>query len=216
MIGPQTVFVAPRGPNRNDHEVIEMADSRICSIANCDKTHYAKGFCQAHYERSRRHGDPFAGRTAEGDPEKFLREVVLPYDGDECVLWPFARNRGGYGQMVLGSRLHRVSRLVCEDVNGPPPTPEHEAAHSCGQGHLGCVTKKHVLWKTPAENQSDRVGHGTHSRGERSATSKLTEGQVKEIRSLKGKRKIADIAAEFGVSQMAVSYIQRTKRWSWL
>lgn len=193
-----------------------MANSRICSIDNCDKPHYAKGFCQAHYERSRRHGDPLAGRTSEGDPEKFLREVVLPYEGDECVLWPFARNRGGYGQIVVGSRLHRVSRLACEDVNGPPPTAIHEAAHSCGHGHLGCVTKKHVLWKTPSSNQSDRVVHGTHSRGERSGTAKLTEAQVREIRSLKGDKRVVDIASDFGVSPMTVSNIHQRKSWSWL
>lgn len=193
-----------------------MPASPVCCIANCSKRHYAKGFCQAHYERSRRHGDPLAGRTAQGEPERFLREVVLPYEGDECILWPFAKARNGYGKIAVNSRLHTVSRLVCEDIHGPPPTATHEAAHSCGKGHLGCVTKKHVLWKTPAENQRDRVAHGTHSRGQRSSTVKLVEAQVTEIRALKGRKTVVDIAAEFGVSPMAVSKIQNRKSWSWL
>lgn len=126
-----------------------MPASPVCCIANCSKRHYAKGFCQAHYERSRRHGDPLAGRTAQGEPEKFLREVVLPYDGDECLLWPFARSRGGYGKIAVNSRLRTVSRLICEDAHGPPPTAIHEAAHSCGKGHLGCVTKSTSYGKPP-------------------------------------------------------------------
>jgi hypothetical protein len=30
--------------------------------------------------------------------------------------------------MMKDGRLQLVSRIVCERVNGPPPTPRHEAA----------------------------------------------------------------------------------------
>lgn len=33
----------------------------VCTIEGCDKRHHAKGFCDAHYRKFRRYGDPLAG-----------------------------------------------------------------------------------------------------------------------------------------------------------
>ncbi|MGN7750604.1 hypothetical protein [Sinorhizobium sp. 22678] len=109
-----------------------------------------------------------------------------------------------------------VSRFLCEDTKGAPPTPKHEAAHSCGNGKFGCVTKRHISWKTPAENQADRLAHGTHNRGERCGTSKLTEREAREILSLKGKESQRSIAKRFGIIQQTVSQIHSKKTWAWL
>ena len=68
-----------------------MASFRLCSVENCAKRHYARGWCWAHYLRWRRHDDPLAGVTPNGEPERFFRETVLTYQGDECLPWPFAR-----------------------------------------------------------------------------------------------------------------------------
>jgi hypothetical protein len=109
-----------------------------------------------------------------------------------------------------------VSRMVCEHVNGPPPTPGHEAAHSCGKGREACVTKRHLDWKTPAENSADKLRHDTHNRGERHGIAKLTREQAIEIQTLKGKVRQSELAERFGVSQSTVSLIQNNKNWSWL
>ncbi|WP_292637037.1 hypothetical protein [Mesorhizobium sp.] len=58
--------------------------------------------------------------------------------------------------MMKDGKCRRVSRLVCEEVHGPPPSPDHEAAHSCDNGDLGCATKRHLSWKTPKENTADK------------------------------------------------------------
>lgn len=131
-----------------------------CTILACSDPHYAHGFCKKHYTRLLRHGDPQAGRTPCGDLERFYREVVLPYEGDECIAWPFSRTSSGYGKIYLGGQHLIVSRLSCEEANGAPPTPEHQAAHSCGNGHLGCVTKRHLSWKTSLGNAADKKHHG--------------------------------------------------------
>ena len=192
-----------------------MAKKSICTIPNCDKPHYARGLCGTHYQRWRIHGDPlFLKQAATGEPERYFREVVMAYEGDDCLTWPFGKN-SGYGIIWHDGRTHIVSRLVCEEWRGPPPTPRHEAAHSCGKGHLVCVTKGHLSWKTPVENQADKIIHGTHNRGERSGCAKLTASDVQEIRSLSGLSK-ADIARQFGVSQSRVSLIINRKAWGWL
>ncbi|WEX10290.1 helix-turn-helix transcriptional regulator [Chelativorans sp. AA-79] len=194
-----------------------MAAIRICKIPGCDKAPKARGWCSMHYDRWRVHGDPLGGReTFNGEPERFFREVVLSYKGDECLIWPYGRDRHGYGKLRRNGRDRVVSRLICEEVNGPPPTPQHEAAHECGCGNLGCVTQAHIIWKTRTENQSDKLTHGTHNRGKQHGLSKLTEHDVRQIRALRGKMHQRDLAEMFGVSPTTISQIQRRLRWKWL
>ena len=192
-----------------------MATSSLCSIPDCGKTAKVKGLCGGHYTRLWRYGDPLCGRTSRGDLPKFYSEVVMKYEDDECLIWPYAA-KNGYGVMGHNGKTVLVSRRVCEEVNGPPPTPDHHAAHSCGKGHLGCVTKRHLSWKTPYGNNQDKLVHGTVSRGSRNGTSKLTEKQVIEIMSLKGASALPTIADRFGVSKQTISEIHCGTRWAWL
>lgn len=194
-----------------------MADKSICKIEGCDKPAYKRDWCQSHYKRWWRHGDPLAGGTQIGEPERYLREIVLAHEGEGCLTWPFSRNYRGYGIVRLHERrFRRVHRIVCEQVNGPAPTPEHEAAHSCGNGHLGCVHPAHLSWKTHAGNMADMAAHGSSPRGERSYRAKLTEGDVREIRALRGVVTQAALAGRFGVREDQIGKIQRRQRWAWL
>lgn len=169
-----------------------------------------------HYNRWREHGDPLAGRTVRGELLRYFSDVVLTYEGDECLIWPFNRNPGGYGRVSIDGREQLVSRRVCEEANGPPPTPEHHAAHSCGKGHEGCCTKRHLSWKTGTENMADKLLHGTDTRGERNGASKLNAVAVREIIALKGTLVQKDIAQRYGIRVQQVSKIQRGERWGWL
>lgn len=67
---------------------------------------------------------------------------------DQRACWPWtgarskkrSRRRGvQYYRPVVqmagrGSKVVNVARLVCEWYQGPPPTPEHEAGHTCPEG----------------------------------------------------------------------------------
>lgn len=181
-----------------------------CSVPDCDRKSRTKGLCPKHYHRLRKHGDPLGGGTPHGEPMSFYKDVVLRHEGNECLIWPYNKNNMGYAML---NKVGLVSRAVCEEVNGPPPTPKHEAAHSCGNGHLGCVAKKHLSWKTSKENKSDKLMHGTHLEGERHPNSKLTEEQVKEILQLKKRLPQRKIASEFGVHQTTISLIHRGVIW---
>lgn len=194
-----------------------MAAPRLCSIPGCDKPHKARGWCTMHYTRWKSHGDPLKTLTAPtGEPERFYRDVVLAYDGNECLFWPFSKTPAGYGSMTNNGGSNIVSRRLCEEINGHPPTPKHDAAHSCGKGHMACVTKGHLSWKTHAENGADMVLHGSSPRGDRHGVAKLTEDQVREIRALKGRQRQRETAVRFGISGPTVSMIQAGRRWSWL
>lgn len=186
----------------------------ICEIDGCGKPRFARGWCSAHWARWRRHGCPLGGRTPEGSLRAFY-EKALSYEGDECLTWPYGCTNG-YARMSLGGKMRSVPRLICEHRHGPPPTPQHDAAHSCGRGHLGCVAQHHLSWKTRAENLADQIDHGTHHRGERQWLSKLTRSDVRQIRSLRGERKQCEIAAQFNISKQHVSAIMKRTTWAWL
>lgn len=193
-----------------------MAVSRICSIPDCGKDAKRRTWCDTHYRRWLAHGDPIkVVKTPNGEKARFYRDVVLTYEGDECLIWPYATGNG-YGYMRLNGRSISVTRSVCEEVHGAAPTPNHEAAHSCGNGHLACVAKRHLSWKTPKDNNADKIAHETHNRGERNGGAKLNEDNAREILALKGSLSRPVIAKMFGVSVTTILNIHSGKKWSWL
>ena len=192
-----------------------MATSRLCSVVGCDKRAIARGFCNSHHHRWMRHGDALGGATSRGEVLRFLTEVVFNYVGTDCLIWPYAKSNG-YGCLKFQGRRAFAHRVACEHRNGPPPSATHDAAHSCGKGHLGCVNPRHLSWKTRRENLADMVSHGTALRGERSSFAKLCEADVRAIRSMKGEAIGAEVAQLFGTSKTNVSVIQQRKSWSWL
>lgn len=194
-----------------------MAKDGICSVAGCGNTkRITAGLCSLHYQRLRRNGDPLKTKikaTPRGEVQAFFAQTVLTWATDECLPWPYTTPGDGRGYMRHQGRWGIVSRFACEEAHGPPPTPEHEAAHSCGNASAGCVSPRHLRWATRAENEADKVGHGTSQHGERNAQAKLSGAEVAEIRALKGSASQSQIAARFGITQSAVSMIQRGLRW---
>ncbi len=188
-----------------------MAILRLCSIPGCSKPVRARGWCNAHWIRWSRHGDPNKGRIMTGDALAFIKKAIA-YTGGDCLLWPYARRSDGRGAISSGL----AHRRVCEEVNGPPPSDLHEATHSCGNGHLGCITPRHLRWSTHHENMTEMVDHGRSPRGERQGNSKLTAEDVREIRRLSGRMLQREIAEMFGIAQSHVSLILRRHHWGWL
>lgn len=187
-----------------------------CSVDVCANSSSRRGFCNAHYYRWRRHGTPFGGFTAKGAPLRHYRETVLPWGSDDCLFWPFSRDGGGRAHVRRDGKMVKVCRLLCAETHGPPPTPEHQAAHSCGNGHLGCVTKRHLRWATHAENMNDMVAHGRSIRGSRSPATKITEDDVRQIRALRNKASQREIGRRFGLSASSVFLIQTHRNWAWV
>jgi hypothetical protein len=192
-----------------------------CSIAGCSNAALARGWCDMHYRRWRAHGDPatlLKKKSPNGELLRFYRESVVPYEGDECLLWPYGRNDSGYGHFQYQGRGQIVSRVLCEEANGPPPTPKHQAAHTCGRGHEGCVTRRHLAWKTAKDNQQDLYIHGTIRRGERNHNTKLTAENVAEIRRLhaRGVTNKSALGRQFGVSDVAIHAVLSGRTWAYL
>jgi hypothetical protein len=193
---------------------------RVCSIDGCDRKHEARGWCVNHYAIWKRHGDPLGGGTTPGDPEKFV-EKALSYDLDDCLIWPFYRNSYGYAGWGKRkkSETKLVSRYICEVVNGKPDDSSLVSRHTCGNGHLGCVSPKHLIWGTKKQNAEDAILHGRIARGQNSATAKLRNHDIAVILGLFGMTNhpsIGKVAKLFNVNTSTISYIKTRKNWAWV
>ncbi len=186
---------------------------RTCIVDGCDRDYLAKGFCSVHYGKNKYNGDPLYQREEnQGKRQRFLFDVVMKYDRDECLIWPFPSSPRP--SVRINGKIISVCRYICEEDNGPPPVGRQHAAHSCGNGDAGCVTRRHLSWKTPKANQADRVEHGTAIFGESSHFSKLTESDVLAIRSIGTSLPQIEIARLFNTERSNIGRILRRDTWA--
>lgn len=190
-----------------------------CIVDGCDGEHKAQGYCRVHYDRLLAHGDPRGDipvRASPGEPMDWLL-AHANHDDAGCLPWPYARDSKGYAQIHLpDGRKVQATRVMCAEVHGEAPTPEHQAAHGCGNGHGGCIHPAHLRWATVVENHADKIEHGTSIRGEQQHNAKVTRDQVLAIRAMAGSVSQAAIGEMFGISQTSVGKIIRRKNWAWL
>lgn len=151
--------------------------------------------------------------ASHADRFRFLKEAMR-YEGDACLFWPFGRSSNGYGLITLDSRVQGAHVVICEWAYGPRPSVEHECAHSCGQGHLGCIAKRHLRWATGAENGADKIKHGRSLTGIKHPMVKLSEDQVRAIRG--DARSPTIIARDYNISRGAVWFIRTRGTWKHL
>lgn len=104
-----------------------MAD-RSCTMSDCDNRVYARSWCEVHYSRWRRTGDP-RGREALSAEDRFWGRVVFsdnsgvltPSEGC-CWLWMGAKSKG-YGYFVDGGKSQPAyrwiyKRLISDEIDG--------------------------------------------------------------------------------------------------
>lgn len=188
-----------------------MADRPICSIEGCGKPAICRGWCDMHYTRYKRHGDPLVTKTAaEGDGLSFLM-ARLSYSGRDCVEWPYSKSGLGYGQTFYQGQVRQTHRLMCFLAHGEPPTPKHHAAHRCG--NYACINPRHIRWRTPRQNIAEKKRHGREAFGEARPSAKLNDSKVREIIALEGQVPCARVAAKFAVASPTIKAIWDNKTW---
>lgn len=196
-----------------------MTDSRkdtgrICQIEGCltDMKRGANGLCHKHNYRLKKYGDPLSGKPASGTVWRYLVQFMENYkDTDDCIPWPYGRDSFGYGVVTLPGERGGVHRIVCRHFHGEPVAPRNLAAHSCGNGHLGCMNPKHLRWATSKENSEDRERHGNTARGESCGSAKLTEQAVRDIRN--STESLRTLAVRHGLTIGGVFGAKSGKNW---
>lgn len=119
--------------------------ARTCSIDGCTGRHNARGWCNMHYERWRKNGDPLN----DGRPslEQRLRaNVTMTTSG--CWQWT-ASTDGKYGVTRSDGRLQKAHRVSYELFVGQVPVGL-DLDHLCR--NTLCINPKHLEPVTRSEN----------------------------------------------------------------
>ena len=119
-----------------------------CSIDSCSSQATAKGWCNMHYTRWLRHGDPLGGHilghriSAE---ERFWRRVDKSAGDDGCWPWLGYRDPEGYGWFGIKTNNVRrgggAHRFGYEFMRGPIPDGL-SLDHLCR--NTSCVNPRHL------------------------------------------------------------------------
>ncbi len=130
-------------------------------------------------------------------------------------LKPLYKSSSGYMQAVLqsplGSTRVAVHRLVLTAFVGPCPDG-YEACHNNGNRQDNRL--ENLRWDTRVHNFADREKHGHTYRGERHHLSHLTASDILTIRQRAATGEChRHIAADYGMSRAAISYIVRRFTW---
>ena len=147
-------------PRDTERGKLPMLPQHTCSIPDCTKQHFGRGWCRKHYERWHRHGDPLA-LLRQGPPHVRFWRKVLPPNEMGCLIWMGAqRNPDGYGHFRVtpghAVAAHRWAfEQVCEIPGGL------ELDHIC-RIRL-CVKWAHLEPVTHQENVR-RGGSGNYLR----------------------------------------------------
>jgi len=130
---------------------------------------------------------------------------------DDCVEWPHARNRHGYGLIRHEGRSTLTHRLALTLID-PPPAPGLSAIHSCD--NPPCMNIRHLRWGTHDENMAEARDRSLLRTGDRHPMAKLTESQVQMIRdALEAGQTGRSLARLYGVSEGTISMIRNGQRW---
>ena len=129
---------------------------------------------------------------------------------DTCWLWTGACDKG-YGICRINKinyKVHRVSWFLTDNT-----IPEnHIIRHKCLAKN--CLNPAHLETGTEAENGRDKIRDGTSIRGIKHPNCKLTEQQVRDIKSSTKSNK--ELSEYYNVSRTTISSIIHSGSWYWL
>lgn len=178
----------------------------MCAIPGCSGKVRARGWCDKHWQRWKRHGDPLAQRQNSPIPVSLesndawllachidFPQYVVRSDGILISIVnprrPLALHGGMAGKYVAFRILNRdlsyrpiyCHTLVCETFHGARPDGQ-EVRHKDGASTHNWA--ENLQWGTRSQNMHDKELHGTALIGERHNMAKLTDQDVRDIRLL--------------------------------
>ena len=135
---------------------------------------------------------------------------------ETCWLWTGEIMNNGHGRIAHWPT--RKQRIIASRASWilhfGPIADGMFVCHKCDV--RACVRPDHLFLGNQKVNIQDAVSKGRMGRGTKVNTNKLSEDQVRYIRTQYPGRSQQHIADEMGVSQVLVGLIVRRKSWAWL
>lgn len=147
-------------------------------------------------------------RLKPSDVERFTG-LVRYAKADSCWEFAGALNSDGYGSFGMGGKVIGSHRAAWIFAKGKIPAGKH-VLHRCD--NPSCCNPNHLFLGSHIDNMRDRRAKDRIPRGECAGNAKLTEAQVREIRSASGAQRA--IGRRYGISGPQVHMIRSRKSWA--
>lgn len=185
-----------------------------CSVECCDRAAVTRSWCDKHYRRNKKYGDPLlhgSKKVDQGDEIARFNAKHARGSDDDCWLWKGGTRANGKGMLygrhwldngrVVGA--HRFSFELATGVR----VGDRFVCHKCDNPL--CVNPKHLFLSDHAGNMRDMVQKNRSHRGNGEAAnhSKLTNAQAVEIRNSKLSER--QLGVKYGISAGAAGNIRR-------
>lgn len=118
-------------------------------------------------------------------------------------------NNKGYGRVQLCGKFYFVHRLVAEKYI-PNPNNLPQVNHKDGNKNNNSV--ENLEWVSNQENRNHAVENGLHFQGEKCPWAKLTQEDIKYIRS-HSDMKQTELAKMFNVTRTTIGDILHNRSW---
>lgn len=146
-------------------------------------------------------------RKKENEFTNFLKKVEkIPFT--DCWIWFGALGSNGYGTFYKNNKNMGAHRASYEFFVGEIPQ-DMVIMHLCDCKH--CVNPSHLKPGTVKDNSVDKVNKKRHSYGSLVGTAKLTEDDVKFIRS--SKLSSGKLAKILNCGRTQIDRIRRFESW---
>lgn len=124
-----------------------------CSIEGCNKIRETRLYCNMHYRRILKNGNPF--HLIKSPIERTLEKTTkIP---TACWIYTGCKDHGGYGKLSVHRKQLFVHRLSYEHYKGEIPA-RMKVLHTCDTP--ACVNPDHLWLGTQADNVRDMSNRG--------------------------------------------------------
>jgi hypothetical protein len=141
-----------------------------------------------------------------------ILQGLIERETDECVLWPYATDRG-YGKVKHNGCMQGTHVLSWMTTHAESIPKGMCICHTCDVRN--CVNPRHLFMGTHQDNSTDMKNKKRMKFGAQHHNTILTPDAVREIRTLQGITG-RQIAKMFGIGPTGVCLIRRRKTWKWL